>query len=343
MKKIILITILLFIGVLNTRSQLTLTSSINPTAGDIEVQVRADTTGIYQGNSGANQFWNFPSLSHVDSTNNGWILPSNTPYGSQFPTSNICALDTCYNYFNETAALCELVGYFSHGTAIHYSNPETIITFPFTYNSTGSDNFAALILNNGDTLYHSGTTTFLGDAWGTINLPFGTFLNSLRIKTIISMNDSSAMYQQNVHTVYTIYDWYVPGKKFFVLKIMYSTITIPNFGTYSSKNVFYDPSNVPIGVIRISNNVPDKYSLNQNYPNPFNPSTNIRYQIATNSNVKLTVFDILGRDVATLVNEKQEAGTYEIKFDASKLSSGVYFYKLEAPGYTITKKMNLIK
>lgn len=85
------------------------------------------------------------------------------------------------------------------------------------------------------------------------------------------------------------------------------------------------------------------YSLHQNYPNPFNPSTSIKYQISGISQVSLKVYDLLGREVATLVNEQKPAGTYEVTFNASGLSSGVYYYKITAGDYSETKKMILIR
>jgi hypothetical protein len=87
------------------------------------------------------------------------------------------------------------------------------------------------------------------------------------------------------------------------------------------------------------------YSLSQNYPNPFNPSTNIKFQIPNNNHVMLKVFDILGRVVATLVNEPKQAGEYEIEFNASKygLTSGIYFYQLRSGTFTSTKKFVLAK
>ncbi len=89
--------------------------------------------------------------------------------------------------------------------------------------------------------------------------------------------------------------------------------------------------------------IPENYSLSQNYPNPFNPSTMINYQLPTNNLVTLKVFDIIGREVATLVNERQEAGTYQTLFNAQGLSSGLYFYQLRAGNYSEVKKMLLMK
>lgn len=85
------------------------------------------------------------------------------------------------------------------------------------------------------------------------------------------------------------------------------------------------------------------YALSQNYPNPFNPSTVINYQVPVNNHVLIKVYDILGRDVRTLVNEEKSAGRYSVEFDASNLSSGIYFYTIHSGNYTATKKMMLMK
>ena len=86
-----------------------------------------------------------------------------------------------------------------------------------------------------------------------------------------------------------------------------------------------------------------EYALDQNYPNPFNPSTTIRYQLPQDGMVTLKVYDILGSEVATLVNEQKTAGRYEINFDASRFASGVYIYKLQAGSFISSKKMLLVK
>jgi minor extracellular serine protease Vpr len=89
--------------------------------------------------------------------------------------------------------------------------------------------------------------------------------------------------------------------------------------------------------------VPVAYDLLQNYPNPFNPSTIIQYQLAEPGNVRMVIHDLLGREVSTLVNEKKAAGSYSVQFDARGLASGVYFYRLEANGFVVTKKMTLLR
>ncbi|MGB5847067.1 MAG: T9SS type A sorting domain-containing protein, partial [Ignavibacteriaceae bacterium] len=89
--------------------------------------------------------------------------------------------------------------------------------------------------------------------------------------------------------------------------------------------------------------IPSAFSLDQNYPNPFNPSTNIRYSIPQSSNVVIKVFDILGNEIETLVNEEKAVGTYEITWYAENLPSGVYFYQLRGGSFVETKKMVLMK
>ncbi|MBN1638250.1 MAG: T9SS type A sorting domain-containing protein [Ignavibacteriales bacterium] len=91
------------------------------------------------------------------------------------------------------------------------------------------------------------------------------------------------------------------------------------------------------------NNIPNKFRLEQNYPNPFNPTTTIKYSVPENSMVKIKVYDVIGKEVATLVNEEKSVGNYSVEFDAANLTSGIYFYKLITENYIETKKMILIK
>ncbi|MGA8264581.1 MAG: T9SS type A sorting domain-containing protein [Ignavibacteriaceae bacterium] len=100
---------------------------------------------------------------------------------------------------------------------------------------------------------------------------------------------------------------------------------------------------VAITGVESSREAPAGFELEQNYPNPFNPTTTISYQLQTVSNVKLIVYDVLGRPVATMVNERQTAGRHLAKFDAGGLPSGVYFYRLQAGSLVRTKKMILLQ
>lgn len=92
-----------------------------------------------------------------------------------------------------------------------------------------------------------------------------------------------------------------------------------------------------------NNSIPSKFSLSQNYPNPFNPVTNINYSIPQSTFVKISIFDVLGREVSAPVNEFKQAGSYEINFNAENFSTGIYYYRINAGEFTDTKKMILIK
>jgi hypothetical protein len=140
-------------------------------------------------------------------------------------------------------------------------------------------------------------------------------------------------------------NWIVKNDGFTVIPSVRALLISNNYvfaGTYN-QSVWRRPLSDIIGINIISEFVPEKYFLSQNYPNPFNPSTNIRYELPKTGFVKLVVLDALGREIETLVNEKQTAGTYEATFNASQYTSGVYFYRFTTDNFSETKKMLLIK
>jgi aminopeptidase N len=136
----------------------------------------------------------------------------------------------------------------------------------------------------------------------------------------------------------TVVVWNNSADQYFSLYIS----TIPT-------SVQLDPNNWILHSVTLSGiedeqvEVPTKFKLEQNYPNPFNPSTTIEYLVTSSEFITLKVYDVLGDEVATLVNQEKPAGRYEVEFNASKLSSGIYFYKLQAGSFIETKKMVLLK
>jgi hypothetical protein len=105
---------------------------------------------------------------------------------------------------------------------------------------------------------------------------------------------------------------------------------------YNGTFRIYGPVKAELGIVK-------EFSLEQNYPNPFNPETLIKYSIPKNGLVTLKIFNVLGKEIKTLVNENKEAGSYEIKFNSEGLSSGVYFYKLESGEFSKIRKMILLR
>ena len=121
-----------------------------------------------------------------------------------------------------------------------------------------------------------------------------------------------------------------------------SLVIITNAPSTPRNAVSLQGIGIPVSV-GDTRDLPTTFSLSQNYPNPFNPSTTIRYGLPNRSHVTLTVFNTLGQQVAQLVNGDMEAGYHEVKFDGSKLASGVYLYRMQAGAYTSTRKLVLVK
>ena len=126
--------------------------------------------------------------------------------------------------------------------------------------------------------------------------------------------------------------------------IVYDTL-LSDSGSLAIEKYLSDKYNITVTGVEDSQNknISESFALEQNYPNPFNPSTTIRYQIPTAGIVTLKIYDVLGNEVATLVNEEKSAGSYEVNFNASSLASGIYFYKIQAGSFVQTKKMILLK
>ena len=134
--------------------------------------------------------------------------------------------------------------------------------------------------------------------------------------------------------------WTIPGIPF-----SHKDFPWPMYGhdRYRTNQLGFIPPDEPVGIQPTSTNIPEKFSLFQNYPNPFNPATTIKFDIKNSAFTKLSVFDILGREIQILVNEELKTGSYSLVFDGSEYNSGVYFYRLSSGDFTETKRMLLIK
>ncbi len=345
MKRIV-ITLIFMITASQAFAQITLTSSINPIPGDVESWAICDTTNISPGTSGSNQTWSYTSLITQDSTTEHYVAPASTPFAAQFPGSNIASTadDFTFNYGTSSSVNFTVNGSGSSSLILRYTDPQMLFQFPFTYGNNFSDNFAANYTIGTTSISETGTSTVSCDAWGTINLPAGSFSNALRIKEVIVTKDSSTGGTPflSIGTA-TSYSWYVPGRKFRVFGIVYTSFTYNGLPFGGSKYVNYNNNSSTIGIRNISGITPGNYMLSQNYPNPFNPSTKVRFAVPKAGLVKLTVFDAIGREVETLVNGKLTSGSYEVDWNAGRYSSGIYFYKLQSGEFVETKKMILNK
>ncbi|HMQ78544.1 MAG TPA: SBBP repeat-containing protein [Ignavibacteria bacterium] len=215
---------------------------------------------------------------------------------------------------------------FDYVTVKYNSNGDQQWAKVFNSGLVGVDDKAASIdIDQTGNIYVTGSTISSGSDFdcGTVKYsPSGEVLWSILYENILGVDDKAVMVKADNN-----------GN-------VYITGTSGGFTGIDFLTVKYSQ---PIGITPIGTEVPEGFSLEQNYPNPFNPVTNIRIQMPNSGNVKLTVFDITGKEVAVLVNENLSAGTYNIDFDASRLASGTYFYRMEAGSFTEVKKMILVK
>jgi len=165
-----------------------------------------------------------------------------------------------------------------------------------------------------------------------------------RFEMDVPAGTNSGVYEYKFAVMYsgadTINGGFEPLNNEFTDSLSHNFI-LADIPTITIYNLFGDPN--PVGVERIENLLPSDFILEQNYPNPFNPTTKIRYSIPEHSSVTLKVFNLLGEEIETLFNGEQSAGVYEATFDASNLSSGIYFYTLQTDNFSSSKKMILIK
>ena len=161
----------------------------------------------------------------------------------------------------------------------------------------------------------------------TVTVPAGTFNNCIVIlETQFDNTGNPIFYERH---------YYANG-----VGMIKNVRTLPDSEAHTDDLISY----VATGVNdEVSNQTPDNYLLSQNYPNPFNPVTVIRYQLPVASQVSLKVFNVLGNEVATLVNDYMSAGSYDVDFNSTNLSSGVYFYQLKVGSLVQTRKMVFLK
>ncbi len=179
--------------------------------------------------------------------------------------------------------------------------------------------------------------------WVELNwTPGGGVATGQRIKRKFGNQYSQYMYftikEVGLNTS-SFLDYEVIDNSFYTYKI--GIFEGPSEGSYSNESTAYVPD--IITSVETKNELPTKFHLEQNYPNPFNPTTTIKYQIPEISFVTLKVYDVLGSEIETLINEEKPVGSYEVDFDASNLSSGIYFFRLKAGSFVETKKMVLLK
>jgi hypothetical protein len=179
------------------------------------------------------------------------------------------------------------------------------------------------------------TETVVVDAYGQLTFPGGSVVDALRIKRDDRYTTSLPPFYERTISYSFI------TKSGSAVHVVAIDTTSPNSGTIQVEGVAWSNSNAVD--VEAENIIPAIFSLEQNYPNPFNPTTKIVWQSPVSSHQILKVYDVLGNEVATLVDEFKPAGRYEVQFTTNNLSSGVYFYELRTDNFVSIKKMTLLK
>lgn len=264
-------------------------------------------------------------------------------------------------------ASCINAGEINIINATNKATPVTVKTFqttpnPFTHNSarTVDRNF---LYTTDETSTPNGKLKI----WNISNLNNVTF-----VRNWLPTNISTAIvHNVEIYGNLAVIAHYTAGIRVLNITDPQNPVEIAWYDTYPSNNssnfagcwgIYMFPSGKIIAsdmqtglyVVKVTNltstgsngtNIPEKYSLSQNYPNPFNPTTKINFSLPKNSNVSLKIYNMIGKEVATAINDRRDAGNYEFTMDAATygLSSGTYFYTLTTDGFTETKKMMLVK
>ncbi len=297
------------------------------------------------GKSGGPNVYDFSALTFTDTSSQPIHQSSEVPFivtrfdpSSLFWTNAFPHIDAnpVVNFGTTTFESYGEVTITDTSQEVKYHVPHQIIgQFPFTYNQSwgttgaglGTDSiFVGGILKSASSGYNAAESTFV-DGYGTLIL-LGQSHQCLRVRQV-----EVSTYTHKGFSYFTS-----DG----IMLLIDSRKDQNDTGKVSVQDINVLAAQT-VTAVHEADAAPREFALEQNYPNPFNPTTVISYRLSAVSKVSLKVYDILGREIATLVDEEMNAGVHEASFDASRLASGIYFYQLKAGDFLATKKLVLLK
>jgi len=305
--------------------------------------------------SSLSQSWQMPTVVYTDTMRIDNLLPSATPYASLFPRAthvqrviltNSGTTQTAYSYIRITTDSLISLGYASRtqGPGVDTTKFGTHVAlqelFPIQLGKTFTRKDSIPIATGSYTLQRTVNTC---DAFGSLVTPAGTF-QALRTKEVSSSETYAPGQPVSKDSSITLI-WFT--KEGYLLSVE------PKDGHQSSGSQIISGVSymIPLGFTGVADQspgIPAEYTLQQNYPNPFNPSTNIRFSVAQAGHVSLKVYNVLGIEVASIMNEQKEAGTFTVNWNAAGLPSGMYLYRLTVTSdngqvFEQAKKLVLLK
>jgi hypothetical protein len=331
MKKIYLLLSLISIASIS-KSQ-TLNTNHFPSPGDVYEYFNTDTLGIVPGPAGTAQVWNFEDL-NVDTVLqiDSYLAPIVTTPPITGTTTVIGTDTTGYSFFKNTSTEYTMLGFSDSGNVnvTNYSNAMTTITFPFSFGSTATDNFAFSGNFQGNSFNATGTVTTTGDGSGNLLLPQGAFNNVVRVKYNVVTNATVIVF--TVTQTQTIYEWYDGVSKFPLLHIDNTNTTDPFGGAATDVKTVWVKATGPAGISSVSNKT--DFSL---APNPAQDQVNVRINSASATQTKIVITNAVGQLVYE--NNNVDAKLNNLNISTSDLEKGVYFVSVIQNNQTFTKKL----
>jgi hypothetical protein len=334
MKKIA--TLILSCMALTGLAQPTITSSMAPQPGQSETLYDVDETTVTPGPAGANQTWNFSNAVPLGTSNvTNYVSPSSTPFASLFPNSNLAidgssGTDTSYVYLQNTSTLTQNLGVYvgtqGQSVTFSFSDPQTVIAYPFTYTTSYTDLYATSFTLSpfpGITIaqYIYGSTSALGDGYGTLITPAGTFTNTLRVKNINIQHDSSVYIglplPGDVSTTYTTTYTWVNGSGLTGL----FTISNDTIDDGSGTLQYGASASYGSGTSGIKENSILALSA---YPNPTSDDATIAFTPSKTGSAYIEVLDVSGKRVGYWTINAQANQTQNLRIQLMTEPSGLY-------------------
>lgn len=342
MKRLFLLILIAFSGVANfkAKAQPTLTAAnTNVVIGEQFISNEFSFNAAQFNSSltsGLNQTWNFSNLTSVFFPPiNVYFQPNHLPLGpNPYPAANVVTgCDDEYEYLKVNADSVVMVGYYNHFTeeTVDYSNSVKKNQYPFTYNNSFTDNFAGIGDGMGPPVPLTGNIKVTADGYGTLILPNGTVANVLRVKSL-KVTTTSLPNLTALDTI-TNLDWYLPGVHVPILRLSKQQFFAPNYSATYYQGYYINPF-----ALSIKEETAANINL-QLFPNPATSELTIQYQ--TQKPVKITLQNLVGKQIAELPAGKGSSGLQRLKVDVSNYPKGVYVLRLETEGQAVYKKLIL--
>ncbi len=331
----------IFVAILTTitcYSQPSLTSALLPEPNDFFIFQPSDTGLVSPGAAGANQSWDFSGLSvHYNPQSTQYWNPTATSYGGDFPSATVAKEDLSiqgeYIFMENSATELKILGNASAQRSLVYTDQHTLFTFPFTYNSSITDNFAGTVTYMSLTLNRAGNTSISGDGYGTLILPNNTFTNILRVKTVEHYTDEYV--GQLVRTFDIIkHEWYDGIHKMPLLFIEEVASKMDTSAQPTLKKVFLSSYAAGINSPVINNEI-------NIYPNPVEDICHLSFVLTEKTNMKISVINLMGQKLIEYPEKIYMSGIYNENLNLENLAKGTYFLQIKSNEKTIQKKLLL--